>query len=336
MCRGVSAARCWRRAAARALAARWARRDDHSLRALTRIVAEDAGTQMDWLTTVLKTDQPLAELVRLYTDLLLSLDPSPTKIVTANFKMCQTAEEGITMLMDLKTDFDEFIDCMRNVIEAPRPNKDEVPLSALRELGRAAGAPLRALLPKYTDLQTTLFLSYLEEPQVKQEDLLEQSRALLAVAERSEGWLSAARGRGERIAGVAVHPFYDPSVEAFTSAVLNLITSHTRRIESQFLSSVSAGRSAGVLSDSFPAALVLEHATAVLLDTLAGQRAWGEEPKPDNPLLDLKTILLDAEMRQVPRTSPPSVAGLRRARDVLKTLARSILRNPIDVQLGKF
>ncbi|KAH9631798.1 hypothetical protein HF086_005801 [Spodoptera exigua] len=35
---------------------------------------------VDWLTNVLKSDTPLTELIRLYTDLLLSLDPSPTKI----------------------------------------------------------------------------------------------------------------------------------------------------------------------------------------------------------------------------------------------------------------
>ncbi|XP_026499513.2 conserved oligomeric Golgi complex subunit 7 [Vanessa tameamea] len=338
MSRGAAARVCWRRAAAGRRAAGWARAHEHSLRALTRMLAEDASTQVDWLTSVLKSDQPLAELVRLYTDLLLSLDPSPTKIVTANFKMCQTPEEGLTLLIDLKTDIDEFIDCIRNVIEAPRPSKDEVPQSSLRDLGRALCAPLRALLPRYTDLQTAIFLGYLDEPQVKQEDLLEQSRALLSVAERSEVWLSTAYTRGKKIAGTAIYPFYAPSVEAFTSAVSSLISGHTRRIEARFQSAVSAGRAAGVLCDSFPASLALEHAAAELLDRLAErQRREGDEddPKTDNPLLDLPTMLLDAETRQQPRTSPPSVAALRRARDTLKGLARSILRHPIDVQLEK-
>ncbi|XP_039761848.1 conserved oligomeric Golgi complex subunit 7 isoform X2 [Pararge aegeria] len=338
MSRSVSACRCWRRAAASVHAHSWARAHHQELRPLTTMLAEDAEKQVDWLISVLKSDTPLGELLRLYTDLLLSLDPSPTKIVTANFKLCQTPDEGIALLIDLKTDIDGFINCIRNVIDAPRSNKEELVPATLRELGRAAYAPLRELMPKYTDIQTTLFLSHLDDPMLKQEDLLEYSRAVLSMAERSEGWFHTAYNRGKSIAGQATYPFYAPAVEAFTSALLNLITSHTRHIESSFLSSVNAGENAGVLSETFPASLLLESAVTQLLGVLADRQRveeTDEEPKPQHPLLDLPTFILDADARDTPRAPPPSVAGLRRAKDVLRNLARSILRNPIDIQLDK-
>ncbi|XP_045781466.1 conserved oligomeric Golgi complex subunit 7 isoform X1 [Maniola jurtina] len=338
MGRAVSASRGWRRAAATTRAHSWARAAQHELRPLTTMLAEDADKQVEWLTSVLKSDTPLGELLRLYTDLLLSLDPSPTKIVTANFKLCQTPDEGITLLIDLKSDIDEFINCIRNLIDAPRPNKEELLPTTLRELGRAIYAPLRELMPKYTDLQTSLFLSCLDDPMLKQEDLLEYSRAILSIAERSEGWFNTAYTRGKSIAGQAVYPYYAPAVEAFTSGLLNLITSHTRHIESAFLSSVRAGQSAGVLSETFPAALLLESGVTQLLSVLADRQRVEEadqEDKPQHPLLDLPTLVLDVDARDSRRAAPPSVAGLRRAKDALRNLARSILRNPIDVQLDK-
>ncbi|XP_028172438.1 conserved oligomeric Golgi complex subunit 7-like, partial [Ostrinia furnacalis] len=125
MSRGAPARRCWRRAAAARLAAGWRRLDAHSSPALTHLLAADANKQVEWLTNVLKADTPLGELIRLYTDLLLSLEPPPTKVASANFKLCSTPEEGINLLTDLRRDIDEFIAFIRNVIDAPRSNKGE-------------------------------------------------------------------------------------------------------------------------------------------------------------------------------------------------------------------
>ncbi|XP_052745752.1 conserved oligomeric Golgi complex subunit 7 isoform X2 [Bicyclus anynana] len=397
MSRSASACRCWRRAAGARLALGWR----HELRPL----ADSAPQQVEWLTSVLRSETPLAELLQLYTDLLQTLEPSPTKIATATFKLCQSPDEGLAVLMDIRTDIDEFINCIRNVIDAPRPNKGNIPLptraasggapllrdidraacknqlmtkgpvclavlmdirtdidefincirnvidaprpnkeelrpAALRALGRAAYAPLRELMPKYTDIQTTLFLARLvgDNQILKQDDLLEYSRTMLLVAERSEGLLHAAYNRGRNIAGPAVYPFYSPAVEAFASGFLNLITSHMRHIESSFLSSVNAGERAGVLSDTFPASLVLESAVAQFLSVLAERQRVEEADgvsKPQHPLLDLSAFLLESDARDTARAPPPSVAGLRRAKDALRNLARSILRNPIDKQLDK-
>ncbi|XP_013147994.1 PREDICTED: conserved oligomeric Golgi complex subunit 7-like [Papilio polytes] len=285
--------------------------------------------QVEWLSTVLKSETPLAEIVRLYTDLLLSLDPSPTKVVSANFKLCQSPEEGMALLEDLKTDIDEFVACIRAIIDAPRPNKETLPVNTLKELGRAVYQPLRELMPKYTELQIQLFQANLNDNQLKQDELLEHSRALLSVAERCEGWLSTAYARGRKIAGNAVLPYYIPAVEALSSSILSLISTHSRRIETNFLSSVRSGLSAGVLSETFPAALALEAAAAELLKVLADRLEEGEDP--EHPLLDLKSVL-DGDVVQPQLTS---VSGLQRAREQLRSLARAVLRNPVDVQLDK-
>ncbi|KAG6455856.1 hypothetical protein O3G_MSEX009423 [Manduca sexta] len=296
---------------------------------------------VEWLV-VLKSETPLAELVRLYTDLLLSLDPAPTKVVSASLKLCSSAEEGVVMLIDLKRDIEEFVVSIKRVLDAPRQNKEVVPPATVRELGRAAYAPLRELLSKYTEMQTQLLLNNLKDPQLDQEDLLERSRALLSVAERCEGWLTTAYNGAKKIAGNAVYPYYIPAVEVFITALSSHISSHSRRIETVFLSSVTAGQITGVLSTTFPASLVLETATAVLLDALAQrQKAEREEEevKDPSPLFDLPTLLLDSEGRQqllnLRSEALPSVAGLRRVKEQLKTLARAILRNPVDVQLDK-
>ncbi|XP_037299117.1 conserved oligomeric Golgi complex subunit 7 [Manduca sexta] len=341
MWRGAAVARCWRRAAAARLAAAWRRQHQHHLHALTALLAGEAENQVEWLV-VLKSETPLAELVRLYTDLLLSLDPAPTKVVSASLKLCSSAEEGVVMLTDLKRDIEEFVVSIKRVLDAPRQNKEVVPPATIRELGRAAYAPLRELLSKYTEMQTQLLLNNLKDPQLDQEDLLERSRALLSVSERCEGWLTTAYNGAKKIAGNAVYPYYIPAVEVFITALSSHISSHSRRIETVFLSSVTAGQITGVLSTTFPASLVLETATAVLLDALAQrQKAEREEEevKDPSPLFDLPTLLLDSEGRQQLLTlrseALPSVAGLRRAKEQLKTLARAILRNPVDVQLDK-
>ncbi|KAJ8705762.1 hypothetical protein PYW08_012808 [Mythimna loreyi] len=338
MGRTVSVCRCWRRAASARLASAWRRLDQHTLAALTRLLASEAGRQVDWLTNVLKSETPLAELIRLYTDLLLSLEPAPTKVVSANLKLCSSPDEGILLLTDLRTDIDDFITCIQGVIDAPRQNKETLLPASIKEFGRAAYAPLRELLPKYTELETQLLLENLNDPQLNQDDLLELSRAILTVSERCEGWLSAAHSRAKKIAGDALPVFYMPAVENFTSSLSNLISAHSRRIESAFLSSASAGQVTGVLSTSFPASLMLQTAAANILKTLAEQKEVEETKEPD-PLHDLPTLLLDAEVRQrlsaFSSEPPASAAVLRRTKEQLRSLARAILRNPIDVQLEK-
>ncbi|CAH0599564.1 unnamed protein product [Chrysodeixis includens] len=333
MNRFVSLCRCWRRAAAQRLAGEWPRLAAHTLAATTAMLAADAARQVDWLTNVLKTDTPLAELLRLYTDLLLSLDPSPTKVVSANLKLCSTPEEGIQLLITLRADIDDFITCIQGIIDAPRPNKETLPQATLREFGRAAYAPLRELLPKYTELQSQLLLEHLNDPQLQQEDLLEHSRAILTVSERCEAWLDKAYSRAKKIAGEALYPFYMPAVENFVSTLASLISAHARRIETTFLSSAASGQGTGVLSSSFPASLMLQTAASHVLDTLARQEV--EEPKDLDPLHDLPYLLLEGSDR--PRAPPaaPSAAALRRSKDQLRNLARAILRNPIHVQLEK-
>ncbi|CAH0730650.1 unnamed protein product, partial [Brenthis ino] len=338
MHRTLSASRCWRRAAAGKVCKRWARAPAHSVRVLTRVMSKDAVKHVDWLKNVLKSETPLAELVRLYTDLLLSLNPSPIKVVTAKFKLCQGPEQSITMLCDLRTEIDDFINTIDSIIDSTGLDREELTFTVMREFGCAAFAPLKELLPKYADAQAQVLLAHLEDPSLKQEDLLEGSRAILVVAEKCETWLETAYNQGTKIAGSAIYPYYATAVESFTTVLLNLITTHTRKIESSFLSSVKAGEVTGVLSETFPASLVLENATGVLLDTFAKRQMVEEsdvEVSSGGPLEDLPSLLLDEDLRNVTRALPPSVSGLRRARDTLKGLARSILRSPIDVQLDK-
>lgn len=338
MSRGVSVCRCWRRAAAQRLAQSWRRLDRHTLPALTRSLAGEAPRQVDWLTNVLKLDTPLAELTRLYTDLLLSLEPSPSKVVSANLKLCSSPEEGILLLTDLRRDIDDFVTSIQAIIKAPRQNKENLQPSVLREFGRAAYAPLRELLPKYTEMQTQLFVANLQDPQLKQDDLLEQSRAILVVAERCESWLSTAHNKAKKIAGDAMWAVYSPAVENLISILSNLVSSHSRRIETEFLQAVTAGQNTGVLSTSFPAALLLESAVTTILDTLANGPK-DEETVTTDPLQDLPTLLLETEIRNRLvsfRTEPvASVAVLRRTKEQLRNLARAILRNPVDLQLEK-
>ncbi|KAM3955548.1 conserved oligomeric Golgi complex subunit 7 [Aphomia sociella] len=342
MGREVSVRRCWRRAAAARLVAAWRRLAPPSPPGLARLLAADAPRQVEWLTNVLKVDTPLAELLRLYTDVLLQLEPSPTHVVTANLKMCSTPEEGIILLADLRRDIDEFIACIRGVIDAPRHSKEVVLGATARELGRAAYAPLRDLLPRYSELQAGLLRQHLSDEQLQNtENLLEHSRAILSIAERCEGWLESAYSRAKKIAGIAVYPFYVPAVESFVSSIATMIFTHCRRIEAVFLSTVSAGETAGVLSNTFPSSLMLETAVAVLLDTLATRQKIEleeEEPKDQHQLLDLPALVLESEYRQqlaTLRSQPHSPADLYRAKDQLRTLARAILRNPIDVLLDE-
>ncbi|RVE48374.1 hypothetical protein evm_006935 [Chilo suppressalis] len=79
MGRGRAAVGCWARAGAGRVITAWRRLDAPATATLVTLLAPDAATQLDWLTNVLKCDTPLAELLRLYTDVMLSLDPSPTK-----------------------------------------------------------------------------------------------------------------------------------------------------------------------------------------------------------------------------------------------------------------
>lgn len=338
MDRTISVSRCWRRAAAARLSSTWRRLDAHTLAALNRMLSSEAGKQVDWLTNVLKSETPLTELIRLYTDLLLSLDPSPTKVVSANLKLCSSPNEGILLLTDLRTDIDDFVNCIQNILDAPRQNKETVTPTIIRDFARAAYAPLRELLPKYTELQTSLFLDYLNDPQLNQEDLLELSRGILTVSERCEGWFSTAFSKVKKIAGETLYAVYMPAVENFTSSLSNLISAHSRRIESAFLSSASIGQVTGVLSNTFPASLMLQTAAANILAALAEPREV-EDSKTEDPLHDLPTLLLEPEVRQRLasfRAEPPaSAAVLRRTKDQLRNLARVILRNPIDVQLDK-
>ncbi|CAH0599565.1 unnamed protein product [Chrysodeixis includens] len=335
MNRFVSLCRCWRRAAAQRLAGEWPRLAAHTLAATTAMLAADAARQ----------------------------------VVSANLKLCSTPEEGIQLLITLRADIDDFITCIQGIIDAPRPNKETLPQATLREFGRAAYAPLRELLPKYTELQSQLLLEHLNDPQLQQEDLLEHSRAILTVSERCEAWLDKAYSRAKKIAGEALYPFYMPAVENFVSTLASLISAHARRIETTFLSSAASGQGTGVLSSSFPASLMLQTAASHVLDTLARQeveasgqgtgvlsssfpaslmlqtaashvldtlaRQEVEEPKDLDPLHDLPYLLLEGSDR--PRAPPaaPSAAALRRSKDQLRNLARAILRNPIHVQLEK-
>ncbi|XP_063631853.1 uncharacterized protein LOC134803076 [Cydia splendana] len=262
MNRASSAARCWRRSVCASLATQWRRSAGQPSPRVAALAGKgEAHTHVEWLTNVLKSETPYAELVRLYTDLLHSLDPSPAKVVSASLKLCSDPEEGILLLTELRRDIDEFLVSIRAVIDGPAKNKEVVPTSTLQELGVAAYAPLKALLPKYTDLQRQVFLAYLEGPQLRQDDILEQSRAILTVSERCEGWLDAAYGKAKKIAGDAAWPHYAPTVEAFFTALCGLISSHSRRIEQEFHTSRG-----GVLSAACPAAVTLERAAAQALE----------------------------------------------------------------------
>ncbi|XP_053622953.1 conserved oligomeric Golgi complex subunit 7 isoform X1 [Plodia interpunctella] len=339
MGRGLSVCRCWRRAAASRLASKWSALESHSVGALTRMLIGEANNQVDWLTNVLKSDSPIAELLRLYTDLLLSLEPTPTLVVSANLKLCSTPEEGIVMLTDLKTDIDGFISCIRGVMDAPRSNREKLLPATVRELGRAAYAPLRELLPRYTELQSRLLIEHLNDPQLQQtDDIVEHSRSILSLASRSEGWLEIAYSRAEKIAGRCVYPFYVPALENFVQCLSNTISAHYRRIEALFRSTVAAGQSTGVLSPMFPAALILESATAVLLDAIANRLNIEPKREPAHPLLDLATLVLEPDSRRQLaklQCQPPTFPELRRVKNQLKTLARAVLRNPIDVILDE-
>ncbi|CAH2062462.1 unnamed protein product, partial [Iphiclides podalirius] len=348
MSRSESAARCWRRAEGARHAAAWRRAPAHSMRLLADMLPEAGERQVEWLSTVLKSETPMAELVRLYTELLQALDPSPTKVVTAAFKLCRGPEEGMAMLMDLRADTDELVASIRAILDAPRQQKEKLEAGRLRDLGRALYAPLRQLMPSCTELQTRLLLDQLEQQPLKQEDLLEHSRALLSVAESCEGWLQSAYTRARKVAGAAAMNYYAPAVEALASAVLSLIGGHSRRVEGAFLAGAGGGGAgagagrggAGVLSDSFPAALALEGAAGAMLAALAavGGRADADAQgdEPEHPLLELRALLLDGSVQGgQPLVQGPAAAGLRRARDQLRALARAVLRNPVDVQLDK-
>lgn len=339
MHRSLSLCRCWRRAAAIRLAGVWRTSNNHTLTNLTDMLTQEADRLVMWASNVLKSETPLAELMRLYTDLLLSLDPSPNKIASASLKLCPTPQEGITLLVDLKSDIDQFVKFMNNFIEAPRPNKEAIPVAAVRDLGRAAYAPLRDLLPKYTELQSQVFREYLNDPLLAQEDLIEHSRGLQTIADRVEGWLKNSLEKAKRVAGDAVYPFYVPAVENFVSAFSDHVSSQYRRVESAFLTECSSGGCVGVLSATFPAAVRLTVAVDAALQAIADRNHDYGVSDTHHPLCDLPSLLLEPEVRQrLPslKSDPlTSVSGLRRTKDQLKSLAKSILRNPIDVQLEK-
>ncbi|KAL4719894.1 hypothetical protein ACJJTC_012863 [Scirpophaga incertulas] len=254
-------------------------------------------------------------------------------------KLCSNPDEAILMLVDLRRDIDEFVKTIKVILDAPRRNKETLLPATIREFGRAVYAPLREMLPKYTELQSQMLLAHLSDPQLKQGDLLEQSRSLYSVAERCEGWILNAQTRARRIAGDASPPFSLPAVEALVTAVTGLISSHSRRIEMAFLSSEGFGQ--GVLSDTFPASLLLESTTSVLLDALrkVQEAEAKQEEVTAEPLSDMPVFLLEAETRQkLPaiRSEPWGfVAALRRVKDQLRGLGRAILRKPVDLQLDK-
>ncbi|KAI8427134.1 hypothetical protein MSG28_014755 [Choristoneura fumiferana] len=110
------AGRCWRRAAAAALAARWQTQGPGGL---ARLLAGPASAShhLEWLTNVLQSETPLADLVQLYTELLQSLDPTPSKVVSASLKLCSDPEEGINMLADVRADCDKFVAGIRQVLD---------------------------------------------------------------------------------------------------------------------------------------------------------------------------------------------------------------------------
>ncbi|XP_073963919.1 conserved oligomeric Golgi complex subunit 7 [Choristoneura fumiferana] len=324
------AGRCWRRAAAAALAARWQTQGPGGL---ARLLAGPASAShhLEWLTNVLQSETPLADLVQLYTELLQSLDPTPSKVVSASLKLCSDPEEGINMLADVRADCDKFVAGIRQVLDDhdTGKNRETVPPAVLMDLGRAAYSSLRESLPKYTDLQKQLLLSYLDDTQLQQEDILEQSRAILSVAERCASWLDAAAVRGSGVAGAAARPYLAPAVQAFFAALSALISTHSRRIEAEVTSSRG---SAGVLSAACPAALTLERAAAAALE--AASRPDPPQPEqPSDPLSDLPS-LVGGEARAEP---PGAGAGaaLRRAAQQLRALARRIVWGPIDMQLDK-
>ncbi|XP_063390908.1 conserved oligomeric Golgi complex subunit 7 [Cydia fagiglandana] len=334
MNRASSAARCWRRSVCASLATQWRRSAGQPSPRVAALAGKgEAHTHVEWLTNVLKSETPYAELVRLYTDLLHSLDPSPAKVVSASLKLCSDPDEGILLLTELRRDIDEFLASIRAVIDEPAKNKEVVPTSTLQELGIAAYAPLKELLPKYTDLQRQVFLTYLEGPQLRQDDILEQSRAILTVSERCEGWLDTAYGKAKKIAGDAAWPHYAPTVEAFFTALCGLISSHSRRIEQEFHTSRG-----GVLSAACPAAVTLERAAAQALEAAGTPQTYDSE-QPAHPLTDLPALLLDADARcnlAARRAEPPgAAAALRRAAAQLRALARAIVRGPVDAQLDK-
>ncbi|XP_050676778.1 conserved oligomeric Golgi complex subunit 7 isoform X2 [Leptidea sinapis] len=333
MSRSGGVARVWRQATVTTQLAHWRR--DPALPALSSLTMA-APTHMEWLTNVVRSETAVAELLRLYTDVLLSLDPSLTKTVTAEFKLCQSPEEVLVMLADLRTGIDDFVQSIVRIIDTHATGgvQKMKQMSEVREVGRAIFSPLRALLPEYGRAQTQLLLAQLDDQALRQEDLLESCRAILSTAERSEGWLTQAYARGRQIAGTAVLPFYLPAVDSYVSAVLNVITSQTRTIEASFLSAVAKRESVGVLSEWFPGTLLLDSAAALMLQWLTDAYKHTED-SDDHPIFDLSALLLDQESRDKVNKVSPQIAGLRRASDHLRKLARNILRNPVDVQLDK-
>ncbi|XP_032525942.2 conserved oligomeric Golgi complex subunit 7 [Danaus plexippus] len=323
MSRVSSALRCWRRASAAARASRWTRLATHTPRAATHLLMDDAHAQMEWLVSVVSCEAPLAELVRLHTDLLLSLDPSITKIVTAQFKLCQKPEDGLTYLTDLRADLDHYRDRVRDLLDSHKYNKEVVSEAALRELGVSLYSPLKALLPQYTELQTSLLLASLDDPALHTTDLLDYSRGLLTVCERSQDRLSSAYSKGRMIAGPAIYGYFAPAAESYLSSVLSLVSRHSRAVESSFLSCRSSS-----LSPLAPAALVLERAAALLPPV---PPPTSDACAPPNILYDLGRLLSSGSAPSAPSLS----AALQRTRDALNALSRNILRSPIDLQLDK-
>ncbi|KAG7298524.1 hypothetical protein JYU34_018163 [Plutella xylostella] len=343
MGRTNSLLRAWRRAAASSAAAEWQRLDAPSLAALQATLQHSCSTQVEWLSDVLQCETPLAELVRLHTDLLLSLEPAPSKVLSANLKLCGTPQEGIEFLIDTRTELDQLKNIFTALLENTR--QEIVQPTIIKELGRAIYGPLRELLPKYSDLQTQAFNMQVDTLEQDQEDLLERSRSFQNMVERSEGWLGAAHAAARRIAGGAIYPHFVPAVEAFTSTLTMKISSHSRRIETEFLSSSASG-SGGVLSRAFPGALALAAAAKALLGILAAllsgiHEQMAEAEKSENPLQNIADLLLDDSHRQrltsLLNASEPiaSVSALRRESQTLKTLAVNILRDPVHRQLDK-
>ncbi|CAG9133006.1 unnamed protein product [Plutella xylostella] len=384
MGRTNSLLRAWRRAAASSAAAEWQRLDSPSLAALQATLQDSCSTQIalrrralqrsgsgwtrlvlqrfqlhcklhfstqvrfkcwqvEWLSDVLQCETPLAELVRLHTDLLLSLEPAPSKVLSANLKLCGTPQEGIEFLIDTRTELDQLKNIFTALLENTR--QEIVQPTIIKELGRAIYGPLRELLPKYSDLQTQAINMQVDTLEQDQEDLLERSRSFQNLVERSEGWLSAAHAAARNIAGGAIYPHFVPAVEAFTSTLTMKISSHSRRIETEFLSSSASG-SGGVLSRAFPGALALAAAAQALLGILAAllsgiHEQMAEAEKSDNPLQNVEDLLLDESGHQrltsLLNASEPiaSVTALRRESQTLKTLAVNILRDPVHRQLDK-
>ncbi|GBP52735.1 Conserved oligomeric Golgi complex subunit 7 [Eumeta japonica] len=351
MSRGAAPIRYWRRVEASQLAAGWQRpqQPTTALRELRAELAHHAYDQVEWLKNVLKCTEPMHELVRLYTDLLLSLDPSPSKIVSASLKHCSTPQDAIELLTDVRMDIDGFVSNFNSLLDVDKRKEGCILPAAFKELGKVLYAPLKDSLEMYIELQAQVLTSYLKSGELEQADPLEKARAIQSIVERSDAWFANAHSAARKLAGTAVYPYFIPAVEAYISALCSQLSATNRQIETEFLSSSAKGLAQGVLSSTFPASLILGSAATALLSVLASLREElmknleTEDPKDLSPLPSLELLLLDDDDRNM-------LLGLRKgsgtpwaasAEDIsrlcrtLRSLAVNILLEPVALQLEK-